>query len=71
MNTFYISRNDGADIGQKVSDLDAEAVLAFLEETADIYLYSVGEYDDDNQRVERLNGEEWLHKHTEMRRCLK
>ena len=70
MTTFNISRNDDEEIGLKTTDLDADAVLAFLEEV-DAYLYSVGEYDEDEECVERLNGEEWLNQNTELRRCLK
>lgn len=70
MNTYCISANNGEDIGQIVTDLDAEAVLAFLEET-DAYLYSVGEYDEEDDCVERLNGDEWLNKYTTLTRVLK
>lgn len=70
MNTYTISRNDDEPIGMHTTDLDPEAVLAFLEEV-DAYLYSVGEYDEEDECVERLNGQEWLDQKTEMRRALK
>lgn len=70
MSKYTISRNDDEPIGMHTTDLDAEAVMAFLE-TVDAYLYSVGEYDDEDEQVERLNGQEWLDQKTEMRRALK
>lgn len=70
MNTYRISANNDEEIGQKVTDLDAEAVLAFLEEV-DAYLYSVSEWDEDDECVERLNGDEWLNKYTTLTRVIK
>ena len=70
MNTFCISANNDEEIGQKTTDLDAESVLSFLEET-DAYLYSVGEYNEEDECVERLNGDEWLNKYTTTTRVLK
>lgn len=70
MNTYTISRNDDEPIGMHTTDLDSDAVLAFLEEV-DAYLYSVGEYDEEDECVERLNGQEWLDQKTELRRALK
>jgi len=70
MNTYRISANNDEEIGQKVVDLDAEAVLDFLEEV-DAYLYSVSEWDGEDECVERLNGDEWLEQKTELRRGLK
>jgi len=69
MNTYRISANNDEEIGQKVTDLDAESVLAFLEEV-DAYLYSVSEWDEDDECVERLNGDEWLTQKTRMERVL-
>jgi hypothetical protein len=70
MSKFTISRNDSEPIGMRTTDLDADAVMDFLE-SVDAYLYSVGEYDDEDEQVERLNGQEWLDQKTEMRRALK
>jgi hypothetical protein len=69
MNTYRISANNNEEIGQKVVDLDAKAVLAFLEEV-DAYLYSVSEWDDEDECVERLNGDEWLEQKTRMERVM-
>ena len=45
--------------------------MNFLMET-DAYLYSVAEWDnEEDEIVERLNGQEWLDQKTEMRRCPK
>lgn len=54
----------------RVTDLDASEVLAFLEEV-DAYLYSVSEWDDEDECVERLNGEEWLNEYTTFAGILK
>lgn len=71
MTTYSISRNDDEPIGMHTTDLDAEAVLAFLQET-DAYFYSVSEWDnEENEIVERLNGDEWLNKYTTFERVLK
>lgn len=70
MSKYTISRNDDEPIGMHTTDLDAEAVMDFLE-SVDAYLYSVGEYDEEDEQVERLNGQEWLDQKTEMRRALK
>lgn len=69
--TYDISHNEDEKIGIAHNGLDSEAVLNFLSET-DAYLYSVVEYDEaEDEFGQRLNGEEWLREHTEMRRCLK
>ena len=68
---FTISRNDNTPIGMITTNLDSEGVFLFLEEVDAPYLYSVGEYDDEDNCIDRLNGEEWLNENTEMRRCLK
>jgi hypothetical protein len=50
---------------------DEESTMNFLMET-DAYLYSVAEWDnEEDEIVERLNGQEWLDQKTEMRRCPK
>jgi hypothetical protein len=67
---YSISSQDDSPIGVCTTDLDAQEVLSFLSQT-DAYLYSVGEYDEDEECVERLNGQEWLDQNTEMRRVLK
>lgn len=71
MSKYTISHNNGEEIGVAHVDLDDESTMNFLEEVADPYLYSVGEYDEDDECVERLNGQEWLDQKTEMRRTLK
>lgn len=70
MSIYCISRQDGEPIGMRVTDLDASEVLAFLEEV-DAYLYSVSEWDDEDECVERLNGEEWLNEYTTFAGILK
>lgn len=68
--TYSISHNDGEEIGVIHTGLDDESTMNFLMET-DAYLYSVAEWDDEEDEiVERLNGQEWLDRKTEMRRCL-
>ena len=66
---FTISHNNSEEIGVAHADLDDESTMGFLVET-DAYLYSVAEWDEDDNLVERLNGEEWLNQHTELRRVL-
>jgi hypothetical protein len=71
MNTTYcISHNEDEEIGVAHIDLDKESVFNFLNE-AHPELYSVSEWDENDDIVERLNGEEWLQQNTEMRRVLK
>lgn len=70
VRVFNISHKLGEDTGLSCTSLDDESTMNFLEEVADPYLYFVQELDGENE-VEILNGEEWLYKHTEMRRCLK
>ena len=70
MSKYTISRNDDEPIGMHTTDIDEQAVLDFLE-SVDAYLYSVGEYDEDEEQVERLNGDEWLNKYTTLTRVLK
>jgi hypothetical protein len=70
MSKYTISRNDDEPIGMHTTDLDAQDVLDFLE-SVDAYLYSVGEYDEEEEQVERLNGDEWLNKYTTHARVLK
>ena len=69
-NTYTISHNEGEEIGIAHVDLDEESCMNFLLDTH-AELYSVGEYDGEEECVERLNGAEWLEQRTELRRCLK
>lgn len=60
MNTYRISRNDDKPIKtRKTTDLSACDVAEFLS-SVDACLYSIGEYGEDDDCVERLNGEEWI-----------
>ena len=69
--TYSISHNEDEEIGAAHTDLDEESTMNFLMET-DAYLYSVAEWDnEEDEIVERLNGQEWLDQKPEMRRCLK
>lgn len=72
MSRFSISRNDNKPLTQGylprgmtgsptvVSDLTEAEVYHFLEPIPDPYLYSIGERDEDDEPVGRMNGEEWL-----------
>lgn len=69
--TYSISHNEGEEIGVAHIDLDEESTMNFLMET-DAYLYSVAEWDnEEDEIVERLNGDEWLNKYTTLTRVLK
>jgi len=69
--TYSIIHNEDEEIGVAHTDLDEESTMNFLMET-DAYLYSVAEWDnEEDEIVERLNGQEWLDQKTEMWRCLK
>lgn len=64
MSTYNISRNDDAPIpGVKTFDLSEAELRAFLlkaDAADEAYLYSVGERDEDDDFVARMNGQEWL-----------
>jgi hypothetical protein len=70
MMKYTISHNDDEEIGAAHEDLSEEETLAFLLEVTP-YLYSVGGYDEEDDCVERLNGEEWLHEHAQPTMVLK
>lgn len=57
--TYTISHYDDEPIKEPHEDLSQEDTFNFLMKV-DAYLYSVGEYDEDDDQIERLNGEEWL-----------
>jgi hypothetical protein len=68
MSTYTISRNDDEPIvGTRVHSIDELEVYRFLEplmERDEAFLYSVGEYDEDEECVSRMNGEEWMNENT-------
>jgi len=69
--TYSISHNEDEEIGLVHIGLDEESTMNFLMGT-DAYLYSVAEWDNEEEEiVERLNGQEWLDQKTEMRGYLK
>lgn len=70
MSTYCISHNYDEAIGMVHEGLDAESTMNFLLEV-DAYLYSVSEWDENDDIIGRLNGEEWLNQNTEMVRALK
>lgn len=67
--TYTISHNYDEEIGMAHENLDQEDTFNFLMDV-DAYLYSVGEYDEDDNQIERLNGEEWLEQNSEVSRVL-
>ena len=68
--TFSISSDDGEEIATIHTGLCSNEVLAFLEEH-EASRFSVAEYDESDDQIERLNGEEWLNQKTELQRALK
>jgi hypothetical protein len=66
--TYSISHNE--EIGVAHTDLDEQSTMNFLMGT-DAYLYSVAEWDnEEDEIVERLNGQEWLDQKTRTERAL-
>jgi len=59
MIDIMISHNEDEKIIEPHTDLTKEQVKHFFKNKIS-YLYSVAEYDEDNEIIERLNGLEWM-----------